>query len=89
MVFALAREGAELRLGITATRRVGGAVVRNRCRRRVRELARRHLDALAPRGADIVVNVRLGLAQAPWHELEEDFLRCLTAAGRRLSPLAS
>ena len=39
VVFALPGEGEVCRLGITATRKIGGAVVRNRARRRVRELA--------------------------------------------------
>lgn len=83
VVFAHARaEG--WRLGITATRRTGGAVVRNRARRRIRELARRHTCELAALGADVVVNVRQGCSEAPWAELEKDFVECLTRLRRRL-----
>ena len=88
VVFALPREGDGCRLGITATRRLGGAVVRNRARRRVRELVRRHAEALSGRTLDIVVNPRAGCAEAPWAELEGDFVRCLSALSRRLSPPA-
>ena len=89
VLFALAREGEERRLGITATRRIGGAVVRNRARRRVRELFRKHAAALVAAGVDIVVNVRRGCADGAWAEVEEDFVRCLSLARRRLSPPAS
>lgn len=34
------RSGAEVGAGFTATRKIGGAVVRNRCKRRLREAAR-------------------------------------------------
>ena len=77
VVFALARAGGEKRLGVTATRRVGGAVVRNRARRRVRELFRLHLAVLGEWRGDLVVNVRQGCAKWVWGELEKDYLRCL------------
>ena len=63
---------APSRLGITASKQVGGAVIRSRCKRLVREAFR--LDpGLVPAGVDLVVIVRagaheLGLAgvQAEW-----------------------
>ncbi len=48
---------AEPRLGITASRRVGNAVARNRIKRVVREAFRATRD-LWPRGCDVVVIVR-------------------------------
>ena len=87
MLFALGREGGS-RLGITATRRTGGAVVRNRARRRIRELARRHAAEFDALGADIVVNVRRGCAEAPWAELEKDFIECLSRLRRRVAQRA-
>jgi ribonuclease P protein component len=78
VVFGLAGEGDVCRLGITATRKIGGAVVRNRTRRRVRELFRGHRDLLAGWRGDLVVNVRPGCAGAAWCDLAEDFARCLS-----------
>jgi ribonuclease P protein component len=52
------REGAP-RLGIVASRKVGGAVIRNRAKRLVRE-AFRTAPALFPPGVDVVVIVRSG-----------------------------
>jgi ribonuclease P protein component len=51
------RPGTEPRLGITVSRKVGGAVDRNRVKRWVRESYRR-LRTLAPEGVDLVVIAR-------------------------------
>ncbi len=75
-------DGAARRLGITATRKIGGAVVRNRARRRVRELCRAQQDLLEGWAGDLVVNVRKGCAEAGWEELVEDLARCLSKVRR-------
>lgn len=62
------------RLGITASRKVGSAVVRTRCRRRIRELFRLNSEALSGLGVDLVVNVRRGCESVPWPELQGDYL---------------
>ncbi len=67
--------------GITASRKVGNAVARNRCKRRLRVLAARWMPAT---GVEIVINARHGLGKAAWPELEEDFRRCLTRLLSRL-----
>ena len=89
VVFALAGEGEVCRLGITATRKIGGAVVRNRARRRVRELFRAHRELLARWGGDLVINVRQGCAAAAWGELAEDFARCLSKLQQGARSVAS
>lgn len=70
------------RFGVTATRKIGGAVVRNRAKRRLRELYRLHLHDGAAPSCDIVANARRSSATAPWAELEKDFMTCLEQ-GRR------
>ncbi len=77
------------RLGITATRKIGGAVVRNRARRRIRELARTREELLAGWGGEIVVNVRRGCAEVAWSALAEDFERCMKRATTAPRPPAS
>lgn len=47
------REPGPARIGITASRKLGGAVVRNRVKRLVREAFRRH-KLLFPAGLDVV-----------------------------------
>lgn len=56
-LLALRESPGPARLGITVTRKVGTAVVRNRAKRLVRE-AFRHLPGLLPDGVDMVVIVR-------------------------------
>lgn len=80
VVFALASEGGPCRVGITASRKVGGAVVRNRARRRVRELLRARAEDLEGWHGDVVVNVRHSCDGAGWDELTEDFGRCMRKA---------
>ncbi|MFH1176472.1 MAG: ribonuclease P protein component [Acidobacteriota bacterium] len=89
VVFALARDGEGCRLGITATRKVGCAVVRNRARRRVRELFHRHPELLKGLAVDLVVNLRRSAAESEWCELERDYLRCMNLARRRLVQTAA
>ncbi len=55
------RETGEARLGMTVSRKVGNAVVRNRLKRRVREWFRRGGRLLVP-GLDVVVIARAGAA---------------------------
>jgi len=71
------------RLGITATRRIGGAVQRNRAKRLVREIFRRHRGELE--SVDIVVNARASLPGAEYRPLEAEILSRLRPF-RRSSP---
>lgn len=80
-VFLLA-DGKAVRLGLSVPRRVGTAVLRNRVRRRLREIFRRNRSVFAGQGAKLVVNVRPSAAAAPWAELSADFL---STAARALS----
>ena len=65
------------RYGVTASRKVGSAVIRARSKRRLRELYRLHRQSSGLDHLDIVANARFGCAGAPWSELEDDFLRCV------------
>jgi ribonuclease P protein component len=80
VVFALARPAGGLRLGVTATRRVGGAAVRNLARRRVREIFRRWAASAPAAGVDLVVNVSARAAKAPFRALTEELTRLLSRA---------
>ena len=60
------------RLGITVGRRLGGAVRRNRAKRLLRDIFRRHKMEL--QDVDIVVNGRPGLPDAEYRRLEAEIL---------------
>ena len=65
------------RLGIIASRRVGNAVVRNRAKRRVRELFRRLNDPSNTRPFDLVVIVKTELVTAPLPAVVAEFQAAL------------
>lgn len=69
-------EGAG-RFGVTASRKIGGAVSRSKAKRRLRELYRLHREELQLCGVDIVANAKRGTISASWRELERDFVGCL------------
>lgn len=72
------RAGEEAgRFGVTASRRIGNAVVRSRCKRRLRELYRLHRHLPGVVASDIVANARRSCIKASWGDLEQDFRRCL------------
>ncbi len=68
------------RLGLTVGTKVGKAVIRNRTRRRLREIYRIHEDRLLD-GYDVVVVARVRAAHAPYAVLERDFLRLADKLG--------
>ena len=71
-------DGAETtRIGFTATRRIGGAVVRNRAKRRLREAARILAPLHARAGCDYVFIARGGTAARPWGRLLDDMKTAL------------
>lgn len=71
-------------MGLSVSRKVGGAVRRNRVRRRLREIFRSTRTTL-PGGADIVVSARPAAAEAAFEELYEEFVRALVILSRRLA----
>ena len=71
--FCLARtpgQDSGVRLGLTVPRALGGAVVRNRIKRRLREAFRRLRAEFGPQW-DIVLNPRRAALNAPFVEIEQ------------------
>ena len=62
------------RLGLTASTKLGHAVVRNRCRRRLREVYRLNNGKLR-QGYDLILVARARTATASWKELNDTFMK--------------
>ena len=82
VLFVLRNASGRPRLGITATRRIGGAVRRNRAKRLVREIFRRHRGELED--VDIVVNARAALPGAEYRRLEAELMSRLRPFVRKV-----
>ncbi len=67
------------RFGFSVSRRVGGAVVRNRVRRRVREIVRLRFSKIGT-GYDIVFVARIPVAQATYSQIEGSVEKLLRLA---------
>ncbi len=76
IMYAHDNGGQGLRIGISASRKVGNSVVRHRAVRRVRELFRAYQDQTV-QGKDIVVVVRNRAAAAAFEELKRDYEKLL------------
>ena len=68
------------RLGLTASVKLGGAVQRNRARRRLREVYRLNSPRLR-QGWDMILVARGRTLTAPWGELNDPFLRLCRKLG--------
>ena len=80
--FVLEKPAHSARIGITATRKIGNSVERNRARRLVREAFRKN-KWLVPDRVDIVINVKRSMVGAGYHELEGEFITFLQKAGEK------
>ncbi len=69
-----------VRVGFTASKKVGNAVARNRARRRLREAVRTIIPALGRPGTDYVIIARAATVKRPFQALLSD----LEGAVRRL-----
>jgi len=83
VLFAVPGRTAGARLGITATRKFGGAVQRNRIKRVVREIFRSQAR-LRETPIDIVVNVKAAAREATFARLEADLAARMRELARRL-----
>lgn len=68
------------RVGVVSGRRLGGAVKRNRARRLLRELYRRH-KAQLKENIELVMVARPALLELNWPEIERELVRQFAEAG--------
>jgi ribonuclease P protein component len=87
MIEARRREEAgAIGVGFTASKKVGGAVERNRARRRLREAARKLLPEHGLAGVDYVFVARQGAPEAAWGALLDDVGNALIRLRAELKP---
>ena len=80
VVYMRRRKGQENRIGFTVTVKLGHAVVRNRIRRRLREIYRLH-ESEIKRGTELVIVARSRSVDAAYKDLERDFLSAAAKLG--------
>ena len=71
---------SEIRMGFTVSKKVGGAVVRNRVRRRMKEAFIGIYKASKLQNAEVIFVARKGIENAPFLELVRDMKYVLTKA---------
>ncbi len=77
---------AHSRLGVVSSGKIGGAVVRNRARRLLRESFRLHQNELSG-PVDLVLVARQSIVSKGFADVERDFLTTLRKAGLLKRPM--
>ncbi|MDX1502830.1 MAG: ribonuclease P protein component [Thermoanaerobaculia bacterium] len=86
ILYATPNQLAHPRLGITASRKVGGAVVRVRLKRRIREIYRRWSERRRLPPVDLVVHLKPAAAEASFDQLRRELERLLRRTLREPRP---
>ena len=76
VVYCQRNRAGRSRLGITVSTKLGKAVVRNKVRRRLREIYRLNKDRMIP-GYDVIIVARVRAAHTTYQKLEASYRRAL------------
>jgi len=81
VVYALPRsEGGTFRVGVSVSKKLGKAVVRNRLKRLIKEAVRAHADKIRP-GVDVVLIARAPALELDYHQMVKSVGHVLRRAG--------
>jgi ribonuclease P protein component len=86
VLFGLMNQKGHARLGITVSRKIGCAHIRNRIKRLFREIFRRSSVEI-PGNLDLVVNAKRGCVDAGFPELREEFIAAAKNLARKTNSL--
>ena len=86
VIQAIETKGSQWRIGLTATKKIGNAVTRNRARRRMRALARSHLVPIAQPGTDYVLIARHDTVNADWQDMAKGLQKAIRYLHRSINP---
>ena len=79
VIYKLEKEQAHFRLGISVSKKLGNAVVRNTVKRRIRHVIQAEKEKLLP-GVDFVVIARKGAESLAFAEFEQNLFHALKVA---------
>ena len=82
LIFGAPNQLGYCRLGLTVTRRAGSATSRNRIKRRMRDIFRRHRNEL-PGSLDLVVNAHSRVLETKLDQLEHEFVSAVEELARK------
>ena len=85
VIQAIENEASQWRIGLTASKKIGNAVTRNRARRRMRALARAYLVPLAHPGTDYVLIARHDILNADWQDMAKGLQKAICYLHRRIN----
>ena len=81
----LETEPERSRLGVTVSRRIGNAVIRNRVKRRVREIFRGRIRDSLAQGTSLVVIARAGAGSLATASITDELVTCARNLSARIS----
>ena len=85
VIQAIVTEACQWRVGLTATKKIGNAVTRNRARRRMRALARSYLAPIAQPGIDYVLIARHDTVTADWQDMAKGLQKAIRYLHRSIN----
>ena len=85
VIQAIKSDVSQWRIGLTATKKIGNAVTRNRARRRMRALARSYLVPLAQPGIDYVLIARHDTVNVDWQDMANGLQKAIRYLHRSIN----